>query len=143
MVCMEQQTQRCPECELDLPLNNEHFARDRNRLRGFTYQCKACKKKYEKKRGPIAHAKRRLKKHGISHEEYKAMEVSQDGRCAICGRAPSTTFHIDHCHKTGMVRGLLCSACNVGLGHFEDNPITLQAAIDYLKGVREISLPHT
>lgn len=59
---------------------------------------------------------------------------SQGGLCAICGRSESLeqALALDHCHKTGRLRGLLCMQCNTGLGMFRDNPETLQAAIDYL-----------
>ena len=65
------------------------------------------------------------------------MYEAQDGRCAICGSAEvkqgnSKYFHVDHDHETGAVRSLLCAMCNKGLGCFEDNPLLLQQARDYL-----------
>jgi len=63
------------------------------------------------------------------------MLEAQNGRCKICGTdAPNGmgTFHVDHCHITSKVRGLLCHKCNVGLGHFNDNISILSAAILYL-----------
>lgn len=61
--------------------------------------------------------------------------IKQDGRCAICDR-PETEFRsklcLDHCHKTGHIRGLLCNKCNWMLGLAEDNLLNLQAAMQYL-----------
>ena len=80
---------------------------------------------------------RLLRKYGISLVEYDALFVAQGGRCAICGRERPTRgdqmLHVDHCHRTGKVRGLLCSPCNTVLGFLEDNnPLALQAAVAYL-----------
>jgi Recombination endonuclease VII. len=78
--------------------------------------------------------KARLAKHNLSAAEYEHMLVSQNNQCAICGKFfKSTTPHIDHDHETGLVRGLLCSKCNTGLGMFKDNPRFLASAIVYLE----------
>lgn len=63
-------------------------------------------------------------------ETYKRFLANQNGVCAICGIVAD--FHVDRDHKTGAIRGLLCRACNVGLGFFKDDPETLQKAIKYL-----------
>lgn len=76
------------------------------------------------------------KKYGISEAEYREMLERQNSRCAICeidiagGRG---IFHVDHCHTTKAVRGLLCMQCNHGLGNFRDNPGFLRRAIAYLE----------
>lgn len=61
----------------------------------------------------------------------------QGGGCAICGRIPDPgqqrAFHVDHDHSTGMVRGVLCGQCNVGLGYFADDEDSLTQAIMYLR----------
>jgi hypothetical protein len=69
-------------------------------------------------------------KYGITDEDYDAMAEAQGYRCAIC--ESDAPFVVDHCHQTGRVRGLLCHNCNVGLGHFKDNPQILTAALQYL-----------
>lgn len=73
--------------------------------------------------------------HGITEEEFQNMLTAQGGVCYICktdtpkGR---TKFHIDHNHETGEIRGILCHNCNIGLGHFKDDPDLLYAGIKYL-----------
>lgn len=79
----------------------------------------------------------RFRKFGITREWYVA-EASKG--CAICGTYLSSESpikrergHIDHCHNTGKVRGVLCDLCNKGLGHFKDNQQFLENAIMYLR----------
>lgn len=83
-----------------------------------------------------------LKKHfGVTLAEYEALFASQNGVCAICLQPERSkaadggprAMPVDHCHKSGKVRGLLCTACNRGLGMFGDSEATLLAAINYLK----------
>jgi hypothetical protein len=71
---------------------------------------------------------------GITLEEYLAMESAQEGLCAICGRPEPSgkNMAVDHCHKTGKVRGLLCHLCNRSLGGFGDDPEVVRAALTYL-----------
>lgn len=61
------------------------------------------------------------------------MAENQDWACKICGRIPEGKLHVDHCHTSGNIRGLLCGGCNVGLGHFNDDLERLAAAIEYLR----------
>ena len=82
-----------------------------------------------------------LKKlYGLTPEAYKALLESQDYVCKICkepethkGKTGSRSLCVDHDHKTGRVRGLLCNSCNTMLGVAKDNPTTLLKAIQYLK----------
>lgn len=75
----------------------------------------------------------RLKKaYGLSIVERQNMLDKQCGLCAICGNFMESP-HVDHCHATGKIRGLLCSTCNTGLGHFKDNPMLCFSAGEYLK----------
>lgn len=78
-----------------------------------------------------------LKAHyGLTPDDYTRLFEKQDGKCAIC-KTPqeklSSRLHVDHDHKTGKIRGLLCQKCNHGLGQFNDNPKLLHMAIKYLK----------
>ena len=84
---------------------------------------------------------RRWQRYGIDALVYIDMLAKQGGGCAICGRSESATdgasgkirdLSIDHCHTTNVVRGLLCSACNRGIGLLQDNPDTLRKAAAYL-----------
>lgn len=82
----------------------------------------------------------RLRRRGITVEEYNALVEAQGDACAICrtddkgtGRnGPFDVWQVDHDHETGAVRGLLCSPCNLALGLFGDDPDRLAAAIAYL-----------
>jgi hypothetical protein len=84
---------------------------------------------------------RNYRRYGITVDDYDKMLLEQGGRCAICpavsaGGRHKKHFHIDHCHKTGVVRGLLCNSCNTLLGSSKDSVRTLQNAIAYLKRER-------
>lgn len=79
-----------------------------------------------------------IKNHGITEEAYDALYESQQGCCKICGSRSMDKIRdvlaVDHDHVTGRIRGLLCSNCNMLLGHAKDNTTTLLKAIQYLKG---------
>ena len=69
---------------------------------------------------------------GISPDDFARMLARQNGRCASCKIRPAETLCVDHCHRTGMVRGLLCRKCNTGLGCFNDSPALMLKAMAYL-----------
>jgi hypothetical protein len=81
------------------------------------------------------------KRFGINLEQYNQLLEAQNGVCAICEQEETRTqrngnisaLAVDHDHKTGKVRGLLCSGCNVSLGRFKDNQTLLQNALNYLQ----------
>lgn len=75
------------------------------------------------------------RKYGITEEQYEELKLAQGGKCAICLKKPRTrSLAVDHDHKTGSIRGLLCSRCNHGLlGHAYDSIEMLERAIGYLK----------
>ena len=73
-------------------------------------------------------------KESLREYVYDYLFEQQGWRCCICNtQAMRQRLSIDHCHKTGKIRGLLCDMCNKGLGMFQDNPAMLEAAITYLK----------
>lgn len=70
-------------------------------------------------------------KYGIQYEDYLELLEQQGGVCCICGS--DRPEHLDHDHETGAVRGVLCRKCNVGIGHFNDEPRLIEIAAKYLK----------
>jgi hypothetical protein len=86
-----------------------------------------------------SNTKTKLKKYGITPEDFGRMVREQDGKCPICQQklgGPSRGARhpvVDHCHESGLVRGILCNKCNRGLGLFGDDRERLQAALDYLQ----------
>lgn len=129
---------KCSKCKQTYPATHQFFYRHSNRKDGFDSWCKGCKKDYDK----IHH---KIKKFNISLNQYKKMLKEQNGRCLICGRDFDDIYRnpkkkhiyytprIDHDHKTGKVRGILCHHCNTALGSFYENPLILVRAIKYLK----------
>lgn len=85
---------------------------------------------------PYKRKAQRLRQYGIEVSDFEDMMAMQNGQCAICGFSDTDNKKlfpvVDHCHKTGIVRGLLCMACNQGLGKFKDNANLLMAAAAYL-----------
>lgn len=76
-----------------------------------------------------------LKKlYGMSSTDYIVMLQKQNGQCAICFQFPNDKkpLAVDHCHKTGKIRGLLCTRCNLSIGALNDDPLLLESAIKYL-----------
>lgn len=71
-----------------------------------------------------------LTKYGLTKDQYYKMHQDQDGGCAIC--KVKRKLFVDHCHSSGLVRGLLCVKCNMALGHFEDDLNRVEAAARYL-----------
>lgn len=141
----------CSKCrDPGKPRTIEFFGPDRGGALGLTSQCRACTRKNtgasEKKRRATdqykaAQAKRiRLwnlkRKYNLTAEDYERLLVGQNGRCAICltdsPGGPGGTFHVDHDHATGVVRGLLCSSCNAALGLLKDSTIAIARALSYL-----------
>lgn len=124
---------KCSICKEDKP--GKDFYRDSVSISGLQTLCKSCSRKNLdrwQKQG----------KYGLKPGDYEAMVEEQDNRCGICrtenpgvGGCNKTPLRwsIDHNHETNEVRGLLCPACNKGLGHFQDNILLLEAAIDWIK----------
>jgi hypothetical protein len=76
------------------------------------------------------------RKYGITLTQYKEILLNQDGECAICESTDPRghgDFHVDHCHSTGAVRGLLCSDCNLAIGLLKDSPKLVRYALNYLE----------
>ncbi|MET9902112.1 endonuclease VII domain-containing protein [Streptomyces sp. NPDC006446] len=92
---------------------------------GLSTRCKACR--------AIRAREDHLKRHyGLTEAQRDAMVASQKGLCVICLKAPA--IHVDHCHKTGSVRGVLCFNCNSAIGKLGDDPDAVRRAAAYLEG---------
>ncbi|MFE0331056.1 endonuclease VII domain-containing protein [Streptomyces sp. NPDC058960] len=92
---------------------------------GLSTRCKACRAV----QGRQGHLKRQ---YGITEAERDELIASQAGVCCICPSAPAA--HVDHCHQTGKVRGVLCFSCNAALGQFKDRPDVIRRAATYVEG---------
>jgi hypothetical protein len=113
-------------------LTSEQIERRRSRQRNL--ESKSLEKKRERSRR-AAHRYRLKKKYGMTKEEWDRILKSQNFCCAICKSETSgtkRTWHVDHCHKTGKVRGLLCQRCNHLVGNAQDNIQLLMEAAMYL-----------
>ncbi|WP_373559632.1 endonuclease VII domain-containing protein [Streptomyces sp. TLI_55] len=93
---------------------------------GLSTRCKACRAV----QGRQDHLKRQ---YGMTEAERDEMVASQMGLCVICLKAPAV--HVDHCHKTGRVRGVLCFNCNSAIGKLGDDPDAVRRAAAYLEGI--------
>jgi hypothetical protein len=80
----------------------------------------------------LAKNSRLKREYNLTPAEVEDILKKQRNRCVIC-KCRLVKPHIDHCHKTGRVRGILCYQCNSGIGLFKDNPKILWAAADYLE----------
>lgn len=111
--------------------NHRDEQRERRKKREASWSDERRQIESDKKR-----AKYFKKTYGITMEDYELKLSRQNGLCGICktdkpgGRG---NFHVDHCHKTGVVRGLLCMACNIALGKFKDDILVMKRAIQYLE----------
>jgi hypothetical protein len=77
--------------------------------------------------------------YGMTIDEYDILFNKQKGKCALCQKPFKKVPYVDHDHKTGEVRGLLCYKCNTGLGFLGDNKKGLLKALEYLKGNHNVS----
>ena len=103
----------------------DYRARDNARHRDYYHA-------HREKVRASARARYQIRRYGISAADYDALLKRQNGACAICRRRSRERLCIDHCHFTGMIRGLLCSRCNLGLGMWKDDQASLIAAVAYL-----------
>ena len=98
---------------------------------GYCRSCSSIQKQKYKKLHPEKAANWQLKHDfGITLEQKQKIACQQNNSCLICEER--VILVVDHCHTTGIIRGLLCNRCNRAIGLFKDNPILLQKAVDYL-----------
>lgn len=114
----------CKRCHVEKSKGN--FILNKSCTDGFNGWCKDCTKDDGLQ-----------KKYKISLKDYKSLLVKQNEKCAICStsdpQGPTGMFVVDHCHKTGIVRGLLCNHCNTGIGKLHDDPALLRKAATYIE----------
>ena len=109
-----------------------------------SYRCKACVATTA--RTTVNKDKRRdydlNRNYGIDNNVYLQMLKEQNGCCKICGISEEenkSKLHVDHNHKTGEVRGLLCSRCNTAIGKFKEDPEIIRRAIEYIERWNNVS----
>lgn len=132
----------CKICKIKKP--KEDYYKSNTYKSGYRPECIKCcgekGKKYPKTKEQIR-ASRLKTAYGITLEDFDKMFVEQGGVCAIC-KLPQTVENrkgvvshlcVDHCHKTGKVRGLLCNNCNKGIGNLKESKLNLLRAIEYLE----------
>ena len=133
----------CPACKQSKPISD--FPPNKKNKDGLNIKCRVCFNAYmkewyaknkEKHKARVysnprqASSIRRPKRYGLTQADVDVMLSKFDGLCHLCKKKPAVC--IDHCHKTNVVRGLLCHGCNSGLGKLGDSIEGLQRAIDYL-----------
>lgn len=129
----------CNRCKKYLP--QDYFGSDKSRISGKSIYCKQCRARLAKEKRKLKPKAdsiyRKLRRYGLTEDQYQKILKEQDFACQICKtKEPSsvhTAFYIDHDHATGEVRGLLCRRCNLILGYANDNLDILEASIAYLK----------
>jgi len=148
----------CVKCHWALPISE--FRRDRNKKNNLKSWCKRCahirtdntrqrerelyklnpeSRKASGKRWRIknpSRLKERLYRYNLTTEAYQTLMLKQGNKCAICGIPQielKHSLHIDHCHTTGKIRGLLCGRCNWAIGLLKDNINILKSAVKYLE----------
>lgn len=126
----------CKTCNTEKP--KKDFSRLKSRRSGIIPHCKICHNKkmklWNKKHPFYSRNSNLMKNYGITSDDYDKMLKEQNNVCKVCnGPAMGKgRYHVDHCHKTGKIRGLLCHKCNVALGMVQDNIEHLNKLIVYL-----------
>lgn len=142
----------CKRCNTEKSLSD--FFGNKKRKDGVSTYCKPCQLEYQRQRynDPESHKQHKMDRniylknrknsvrkwylkttYGLTPEQYDEMYSKNEGKCYICLEKKDYYLHVDHDHKTGKVRGLLCHGCNNALGLFKDNKDSLLRAIEYLE----------
>jgi hypothetical protein len=137
----------CKRCSTIKP--RSEFNTARGKAHGLHAHCRPCQKETWRAQPRQAKRRAKLKAFGLTHDEYNLMRIAQNDLCAIC-KNPETDLHsaegkivrelaIDHDHRTGAVRALLCGRCNRAIGLMLDDPERMVAAAEYLRSYQEVS----
>lgn len=129
---------KCYDCKQEKEL--DLFCKDKEQKDGHKYICKDCQRvrsrAYEQTRERKDRFQTKAVK-GFTKARFESMNEAQKGLCKICQQSPKKKrLSVDHCHQSNQIRGLLCEGCNLGLGHFKDNPEILARAIAYLSAFK-------
>lgn len=146
----------CSKCKVKKPL--DQFHKKTKSQDGHTPECKDCahlksafwyaknkeksnqRSKEWRKNNPEKKKANHLRLvYGLTQEEFDVKFVKQNGCCAICSRKllKDKHTHVDHCHSTNVVRGILCHYCNTAIGLFDDKVDSMKKAIQYLERNQE------
>lgn len=136
------ETKRCPDCGDHRPVAD--FYRNRSTRDGLAVYCRDhMRERQDRWRAANPEKWKQVKrksdiksKYGLSPAALEALMGTQGHACAVCSEPFGEVFHIDHCHETGAVRGVLHPACNQMLGQAFDNPARLRQGAAYLERIR-------
>ena len=141
-------TKVCSKCKKRKLLSKFHKCRkNKDGLHSWCHECYAAwrnvpahrvrarkRAKEWKKANPDKVRSHNLRRYGVTVEQYEQMLKAQKGGCWVCGSTPKKRrLHVDHSHKSGKIRGLLCHRCNRGLAWFSDKSERLRRAAEYLE----------
>lgn len=121
---MEPLNKVCSKCKEAKPASRTYYHADPSTRDGFASQCKSC-------RNLTARSNRKGRFREMINDADLADLISRVKECAICGSTEDELV-VDHCDTHKFVRGMLCHNCNLGLGHFKDDPLLLEFARMYL-----------
>ena len=138
----------CTICEQTKTLSQYYV--NKQTKDGRNYRCKECENKVRMERynnNPDRDRWRQLKRRfNLESHEYNELLIKQEGKCAICKQPESSIdtrnnicrkLAVDHCHKTGKIRGLLCMRCNLSISMFDKNPELIATTYNYLTLYKE------
>lgn len=127
----------CSLCKMYVPCSE--FPARKGARDGLASSCRPCliAKSQTLENRTAAYVRHIKRKYGLEIEEFDALLASQGGGCAVCGGPPNAkNWHIDHDHRSGKVRGILCNGCNTGIGSMRDDPAIMRAAAEYIERCR-------
>ena len=146
MILQQPTVKICTKCHIEKSIdefNKQHDKKSKNYPVGTKSHCKSCISVYRKLFYSTPEGKKkaiekswRTKGINFTIEQYNDLLEKQNGVCAICGvekNKNNSSLCVDHDHKTGKIRGLLCHLCNTAIGKFNDDILLLEKAIKYIK----------